>query len=134
MSSENDTISDIVQISEHLEFLGYAISPDGEEAVHAKHSRRPNFVARVFNGGCLMTAWYDTIAEAVVNREGFLEAINDLNVQATVARYYVDKEFDFAVEAFYPLPYERTTYGRFLDLWDRDFARVVESGIDQYLA
>jgi hypothetical protein len=122
--------STIKEISEHLEFLGYETSPSGDDGFHATHSVRPNFLARAFNGGCLLSAWYGTTAQAVVNREGFLEAINALNAQA---RIYVDKEFDLTVEAFYPVPYERTYFGRFMDMWDRDFSRVVDSDIDQYL-
>lgn len=122
------------QISEHLEFLGYTIEPGREDSFRATHATKPNFSLRAYAGGLLITAWYGTSAEALVNREGFLEAINVLNAQAIVSRYYVDKEYDFAAEAFYHPPYERVAFAQFMDLWDRDFARVLDSGIDQYLS
>lgn len=122
------------QISEHLEFLGYTIVPGQEDSFRANHATKPNFSVRAYAGGFLITAWYGTTPEALVNREGFLEAINVLNAQAIVSRYYVDKEYDFAVEAFYHPPYERVPFGQFMDLWDRDFTRVLDSDIDQYLS
>lgn len=121
------------QISQHLEYLGYTISPAEERSFHARHPSKANILVRSFAGGCLITAWYGTTADSLVNREGFLEVLNSLNAQAIVSRYYVDKEYDFAVETFFHPPYDRSSFAQFMDLWDRDFARMLESDVDQYL-
>lgn len=121
-------------ISQHLEFLGYSIEPRTDESFRALHEIKPSIAVRRMTGGCLITAWYGTQPEALVNREGFLEAINSLNALAIVSRYYVDKEFDFTAETFYVLPYERAAFAQFMELWDRDFMRVLDSDIEQYLS
>ena len=124
---------DLAQVSEHLEFLGYTIEAQLEDVFHASHATKPNLTVRAWLGGFLLTAWYGTTAESLVNREGFLETINLLNEKAVVSRYYVDQEYDFAAEAFYHPPYERAAFARFMELWDHDFARVRDSDIEQFL-
>jgi hypothetical protein len=128
MSAELD------QIAGHLEFLGYAISADDEGRVVARHPSKPNLVVRDYRGGCLLTAYFTAGAAAGEDRAGYLDVINSLNSPATVARFYADDDDDLAAEAFYNLPYDRASFGRFMDLWDQDFDRARSSEIARYLA
>ena len=125
--------ADFDQIARHLEFLGYEVTEEQEGRLVARHSSKPNLVARDYKGGCLLTAYFGADAGARRDRLGYLETINNLNSPATVARFYADSDNDFATEAFYNLPYDRAAFGRFMDLWDQDFARVVGSDIARYL-
>ncbi len=121
-------------IASHLEFLGYSIEPTEDERFHARHGSKPNFLAREFRGGCLITAWWDVNEAGADDREGLLEAVNRMNAGAAVARYYIDSDNDFAAEAYYQSPYDRVTFGQFMDLWDHDFANVLEAGMNSFLS
>ncbi len=119
--------ADLDQVRRHLEFLGYAVSDEGEGRIGAKHAVRPNLVARDFRGGCLLTAYFRKGSTAERNRLGFLEAINGLNSPAAVARFYADDDGDLATEAFFNYPYDRGSFGQFMTLWDQDFDRMLSS-------
>ncbi|MGI6367009.1 MAG: hypothetical protein ACOX2L_01390 [Anaerolineae bacterium] len=123
------------QLAGHLAFLGYQAEPnESGEVLRMSHPSRADFTMRMYLGGCLMTAWYGTRPQALVEREAFLEAINALNARAAVVRYYVDDEFDFAAEMLYLPPYDRVGFGSVMDLWHRDFSQMFESGLNQYLS
>lgn len=125
--------ADMDQVARHLEFLGYTVSTEQEGRLIATHTSKPNLVARDYKGGCLLTAFFGADTGAKRKRQGYLETINSLNSPATVARFYADSDGDFATEAFYNYPYDRAAFGRFMDLWDQDFSRVITSDIAQYL-
>ncbi len=125
--------ADLDQVARHLEFLGYEVSLEEEGRLVARHNAKPNMVARDFKGGCLLTSFFGADRAASHNRQGYLETINSLNSPATVTRFYADSDNDFATEAFYNYPYDRAAFGRFMELWDQDFARVISSDIVQYL-
>jgi len=124
----------IGDVIEQLRFLGYVTEESGEGTYLARHPFKPNLAVRDYASGCLIQAWYGTTAEAVVNRESFLEALNTLNARAAVSRFYVDKDFDLTIEAFYHGPYDRAQFALFMDLWDRDVLHLKDEGFDQYLS
>lgn len=117
--------TDLDRVKSHLEFLGYQVSDEGEGRVGAKHAVRPNLVARDFRGGCLITAYFRGGSLGGRDRLGFLNAINALNSPAAVARFYADDDGDLATEAFYNYPYDRSSFGQFMILWDQDFDRML---------
>ena len=125
---------DLEQVRRHLEFLGYETTDEGEGRIAAKHASKPNFVARDFHGGCLLSAYFKAAPPALQNRAAYLEAINSINAPATIARFYADSDSDLAMEAFYSFPYERSAFGHFMELWDQDFIRVLTSDIPKFLS
>lgn len=123
----------IKQISDHLQFLGYEISPDGER-VRAVHPRKFNILIRPLGGGVLFTAIFGCSSQAKIDRLGYLEVINSLNESAAVARFYADKDADLFIEAWYPDYYDRTEFGRFVDVWYRDCGLLSENtSLSKYL-
>jgi hypothetical protein len=113
------------QIANHLQFLGYDVVKE-EKIIRAKHPKKPNMAARVFSDGVLHTSYWGTNDYAKRNRQGLLEYLNGLNLGASVARYYVDKDNDLVIESWYMGGYERTNYGRFLELCDGDFEKFLK--------
>jgi hypothetical protein len=123
----------ITQVAKHLEDLGYAIVDGDEHWLHARHPHILSVSVRLLEEGYLITRWIRLTAEAQADRQSVLEAINGLNADALVARYYVDADGDFTAEAFFPGPFGKTTFGQFMAAWDDDFDAVPESELDRYL-
>ena len=108
-------------ISNHLEFLGYTVT-DLETQRRATHARRWDILFKEYKGGVLFTAYLSSneYAKEQENRQAYLEFSNAMNEVASVARFYVDKDQDFAMEALWSGDYERIRFGEFMDLWDAD--------------
>lgn len=114
------------QIANHLQFLGYEVKQE-ESYVRARHPQKPNILVKVMTGGILHTSIWGSSDDAKRNRQAFLEWINQLNQGAQVVRYYADKDVDLIVEGWYTGGYDRTNYGRYLELSDLDFQRFVKT-------
>jgi hypothetical protein len=84
----------ITQVAKHLEDLGYAIVDGDEHWLHARHPHILSVSVRLLEEGYLITRWIRLTAEAQADRQSVLEAINGLNADALVARYYVDADGD----------------------------------------
>lgn len=121
------------QISDHLRFLGYDVSLQ-DKTIFARHANKPNMMLKVFTEGTLVTAIYGGSDVAKRDRAGYLDFINSANAAAGVSRYYCDKEADFFVEAWYSGDYSQLNFGRFLELWDTDFSKLIKvPGVEKYL-
>lgn len=107
------------QIINHLQFLGYEITQKNELRI-ASCPKKMTANIRVFKGGILFTAFNRTESVAKSDVVGFLRFINTLNTNAAVARFYADKDFDLAIEAWYPDFYEKSKFGVFWDAWETD--------------
>jgi hypothetical protein len=107
------------QIVNHLQFLGYEITQKDELRL-ATHPQKMNVMLRAFKGGILFTSINSCEDRARSDKIGYLSFINSLNNQASVARFYADKDSDFYIEAWYPDSYDRNKFGIFLDAWETD--------------
>ena len=116
----------------HLQFLGYEVERDGD-LVKAKHRTRVNILLRDFRGGVLLTSIFGCKDDAKTHSLAYLDLINRLNQQATVLRFYADKDSDFFMEAWHPGTYDRELFGSFLNLWDEDIARLARSDAEKFL-
>lgn len=109
----------------HLEFLGYQVRDDGE-ALFAVHPSELNIIVKPGAGGALVTSYLGCTPEAKSDRTGVLGFVNDLNQRTLMAVFYLDRDSDLAISAFFVGDYERVNFGRFVEIWQHDTARLVE--------
>jgi len=118
------------QVTEHLKFLGYEITKDGDR-LKAKHPKYFNLAIRKYKGGMLFTTYLGASSNAKRNRPAFLELVNSLNNDATVSRAYLDKDGDLTMEAWYPGSYQKTAFSLFMDEWSKDTAEQLQKKADE---
>lgn len=118
-------MSEIIdQMVTHLEFLGYV--PDRQEAfIRLTHTKYLNFVLKEFGGGVLLSDYFIGNAHAKETRPEFVDFVNKMNQQATVARFYLDDETDLVVEAWLPAFYDKAIFAATMDAWQRDGSRLL---------
>ncbi|MFO7696052.1 MAG: hypothetical protein R6X16_02705 [Anaerolineae bacterium] len=125
--------SSITPLAEHLQELGYVIVDGDAVWLHARHPHKLTLSASLLEGGYIITRWVHITPEGQADRQVLLEAINGLNADALVSRYYVDADGDFTAEAFYTGCFEVASFDEFIAIWDEDFDAVTESDLDRYL-
>ncbi|MBU0551374.1 hypothetical protein KKF91_12465 [Myxococcota bacterium] len=121
----SETETDFMQqLGAHLEFLGYDITQRDSTTVSysAKHAKYWNFVFANKVGGVLFQFFIGT--EDGAGQETLLEYVNDLNRDAVVSRFFIDKDNDFAGEAWWPPIYDKAKFGAFIDAWHHDGSLV----------
>jgi len=123
---ETPVLSSLDHMLAHLEFLGFTIHPEDGYCA-AVHPLRANILIRPWGEAVTLTSTYNASAFAKADREGYLLFVNHLNTQARVARVYADKDLDLVFEAFLLAPYERKSFGLFLDLWDADSRQALST-------
>ncbi|HSH01499.1 MAG TPA: hypothetical protein VLL52_03200 [Anaerolineae bacterium] len=107
------------QIELHLEFLGYEIRHE-EKMSRAIHPRRWNLGVRDYKGGILFSSFLRSNDWAKSNQGDYVQFINGVNQKVALARFYVDDDGDFVMEAWWVGGYDRTTFGRFMEQWQED--------------
>lgn len=110
------------KMAAHLEFLGYQIENKGE-SVFATHPQKTNILIRPGSGGFFIQALYNVGKKAEQDRIGFLEALNELNSKAIVARFWAqprDKEPSLGIDVWVPSIYDKVAFGTFLEFWHYD--------------
>jgi hypothetical protein len=107
------------QFSEHLQVFGYETTQvEGQPLVRAEHPRHLNFNVLLTAGGVLMRSYINT--SPLAKQADMLEYVNELNRDAAVIRFLLDKDGDFTLEAWWPPLYDRVQFGNFMDAWHRD--------------
>ncbi|MBN1423440.1 hypothetical protein JXA88_02685 [Candidatus Fermentibacteria bacterium] len=107
------------EVTAHLEFFGYEVTPT-DEVLRAVHASNLNIAVKAHRGGMLLLSFLGSKTPAEENRAQLLEFANDLNVNASVSRSYIDKDGDLALEAWFPGTYDKTRFSLFLEEWHRD--------------
>ena len=102
------------EIKSHLEFMGYDVSYFKEHIV-AKHPVHPNIVIGQHTTGLVVSKPYKSTERGRQNRTKLISLANDLNAAAMAVRYYVDKDGDLIVEAYYPGSYNKQSFSLFID-------------------
>ncbi len=121
---EGMELSVIDQIVNHLEFLGYEVEKEDGWA-GARHARKLNFCFKECNGGVLLSGLYSSNDFAKDNKGDYLNYINLLNRQATIARISADDKGSIWFEAWFPGMYEKKQFANFMDLWDFDTGELL---------
>ena len=128
------TISVLDQICNHLQVLGYKTSTKvvkDDKVIMVTHHHGRHFALRELNDGLLFTTIFHSSDFAQKDREGYLNFINAMNQDITVARIYTDYDADLMFEAWLPYNYEETSFNKFLELWNFDTAeQLLEKALE----
>jgi len=106
--------SDVVR---HLEFIGYNVSMNSER-ISAKHPENPNILIKKYQGGMLFTTLHGSNDNGKRNRDKLLALVNELNSEAVVARYYIDKDGNMWIEGYYPGNYNKNSFSTFIEKYN----------------
>ena len=121
LTLQADTTDSMWQtIAEHLSYLGYECTKDGDK-ITARHHIKPGFDIHIHNNGILFRAWFQHRKSAEDDFANFVVLINHLNRFTTVLKYYCDSEKDLVLTAWYPLPYGKQSFSSFVSAWETDF-------------
>jgi len=126
------SVSTLDQIVTHLQFLGYDVSQQDEVRI-ARHTKKANVILRPFKGGILVTALHGCKDNMKPDKAGLFRLSNLLNTNAAVARFYIDKDSDLVVEAWYPDSYEREKFSLFWESWESDSLTLLLANADETL-
>ncbi len=111
------------KVSNHLEFLGYAVERDGKH-LSAKHPSKSNLFVRFYDKGIVLSTYYICTDTAKQTRQRLLEYVNSLNSNALAVRFFLDNDQDVNLVSFSPGDYDKLAFGRFLQYWENDFSQM----------
>jgi hypothetical protein len=114
------------EVMEHLEVLGYDVSMNTKR-IKAKHDKYLNIFLKQYRNGILVTAFFGATDYGKKHRKEFETLLNKLNADAAAGRYYVDKDGDLAIEAYYPGPYQKKNFTAFLDAFNYEQDNLAEN-------
>lgn len=123
------------EIKQHLEFLGYEVEVT-EKHLFARHPRKLNVRITKYRGGVLFYSYYRTNDVGKSQRAALLEHANTMNRGSTVATFFIDRDGDLSISAWYTGDYERTSFGKFEHAWVESSWELVHQHfgeIEQYL-
>lgn len=111
------------QIGKHLQFLGYEII-DQEKGFFANHTSRPWFNVLPYFDGLLFSCKFEMGENAKTNQLSYLNLLNGGNRNAAVSRFYTSDDNSLVHECFFLGEYDRVQFGRFFELWERDYQQL----------
>ncbi len=102
----------------HLEFLGWTIEKESydEETIFAKNQSGFFLYLRIQDYAIVLGTYYGTSKYAKSHKLELLEYCNNAN-RTTCAQYSISDGGMVYVQMFLPSPYERTTFGKFFELF-----------------
>lgn len=120
-------ISAITEIMSHLEFLGYELTnKKGEPPMfYLRHSHRTSLVISQDYPGYSFTTYMSVRAEVKNRHSKYLEFINQLNSRSIVARFHYSENLNLVASSWFPNYYEKTTFGSFMDCWNKDTTEMI---------
>jgi len=139
MSDDNSHSSLIEQLSNHLEFLGFKITPpsEGDHWHWAEHTRRIDIFFRAFPEFLrLHSNHYLGVCPNDHARDTALHQLNDLNELTQITKFCLTKsdkadKIDIVrIRAHLPATYDRPLFGSLLDLWQKESDMVWR--VDRY--
>ena len=122
-----DQTNDIMQMADHLAFMGYAckVEDEGKKLQCTTDKPTPNFTVRQQNRGYLISAIFKGNEYAKEQRSAFLNLVNEFNILSIATRCYVDKDTDLTLEVWLPGSYRRDDFTNAVDNFTADWTRVV---------
>jgi hypothetical protein len=123
------------EIKQHLEFLGYEVEVS-EKHLFARHPQKLNVRITEYQGGVLFYAYYRTNEVGKAQRTALLEHVNEMNRASTMATFFIDRDGDLSISAWYTGDYERTSFGKFEHAWVESSWAVIDQHftlIEQFL-
>lgn len=108
----------------HMEFLGYKTLIKKKVAFF-KHPKHMNLLLRKYKGGYLFTATFRSTAHAKKSLKKFRMICNMSTGKATLAKFYLDKDNDFIIEAWFPGEYEKDRFALFINTLNNDWRSIL---------
>ena len=133
MSDGTSHSSTIEQLSAHLEFLGFKITPPSSEDDpwhRAEHTRRLDIFFRKSPDWLRLHTNYNLgVCPNDSARNLVLQQLNELNERTQIARFYLSKNEKISMESVHiranlPITYDRPLFGSLLDLWQKEVEMV----------
>ncbi len=112
-------------ITAHLEFLGYEVTSESNRLV-ATHSQHSNFQIEELNGGTIFLSYWKTSPYAKAHPAELLATLNRNNSAATTTTFFVDKDGDLGLSAWYTGGYEKKRFAEFIERWNRDWIDALQ--------
>ncbi|MFW6366466.1 MAG: YbjN domain-containing protein, partial [Spirochaetota bacterium] len=94
LTANQRTLSDVIR--EHLSYLGYTSTRDGN-TISAKHHIKPGFDILVVSNGILFRAWFAHKKMDDARLGEYVAVVNRLNESTTIGKFYVDRDHDLIV-------------------------------------
>lgn len=139
-SKSKDLPEIMLEVSNHLEFIGYEIGDNqieenGVVRFIAKHKNRSNlFVSYLLSASALIFVANYTIknVESESKKHKFLEAINHLNNLTVLSVFSVGTAFDtITCSSWYPAVYSKKEFSNFLEFFENEIMRMLRSDVLQ---
>ncbi len=108
----------------HLESLGFKVEQDPfdqQEIIAIRKNVGRYF--RIYKKGIKITSVWQISEYAMNNRLELLEFVNIANYKG-LARYFVSDDCNFCIQMFLFSPYEATSFGNFIDLFNSEVVGV----------
>lgn len=120
--AEKSTTKDIVK---YLNENGYECNSD-PAGINAR-TKRPvlNIHIKFLNDGILFTSVLNIKDNQKSKTEEIYSLVNDFNLDAVAIRYYVDRDLDVLVEAFFPGQFDKFRFSTFVTKWETEFISLV---------
>lgn len=120
-----ESIKMIHDVTNHLQFLGYEVEKHSETTIIAFHSQRPNLTIAFFSDGMLIGSHLGCSDYARKYPNELHKFVNKSNIEANLARCYVDEHFEFHLRSLFLGSYDKRNFGIFLDYYTDDFNSVL---------
>lgn len=93
--------------------------------MRASHEVWFSFSYRVVADGALLQVFIKANEDAA--DQDLIAYVNSMNQQALLSRYLIDADGDVACEAWYPGPYDKDGFDRFMEAWHHDLAVLAQN-------
>ncbi len=90
-----------------------------DDWVQATHDEYPNMFIKGYKKGVLLQAYFET-SDMDVSERTIRKLNNKLNLNATVARFYIDSDGDLMCETWHPGKWDEDRFDIFLEAWHDD--------------
>jgi hypothetical protein len=123
-----ESADDFAQVVAHLEFLGYAVSPEDNGWSYAQHPHRYNFHLRAFPEGIRLDTTVGIAASQARTRAAWVDFLNSANAQSHVTRFSFREDRDgslgVTMRALAGGAYSRRVFALVMDMWHQDVDQV----------
>ena len=110
----------VKDITQHLEFLGYQCEKL-DQGIKASHNSRLGFVLIVLKDGLMaQSALAGKSSKAKSQDSGKLSAVNTLNKESTISRFFWADSGELVVRASVLGGYEKGRFYSFMEAWEKD--------------
>ena len=108
----------------HMEFLGYT-TVLRKKVAYFKHPKLVNLLLRRYRGGFLFTSTFRSTPFAKKRLNTFRKICNVCSGKATMTKFYLDKDNDFIIEAWFPGEYEKKRFALFINTMNSDWRNIL---------